>query len=311
MSTEGWKAANREGENVPVVHNNTVDSPSEPSEAAVNDDKQEIENSRDGCSEQDGTKGDEEEDHDDNYDPTALGMDIFHNSMCMYCHGTGTTKVLMHKIPYFRELVISSFQCDDCYHSNNEVSFGGEIQLLACRFELFVTRSEDCDRQIIKSDSASIRIPEIELEIPPGTQRGGISTIQGFLKTAARNLGQLQAERFAVQPEVAARVAEIILALTAMAEGQRVNYTLIVEDIAGNAFIENSFAPSPDPNLKSTHFRYLFRFPADSCTLRTPSPSILSLSVFCYLHHSCHDGALFSPGILNPIVSILLLSISY
>jgi zinc finger protein len=56
---------------------------------------------------------------------------------------------MIHKIPYFRELVIASFFCPDCYERNNEVSFGGEIQPQGQRQTLTVTLASDLDRQIV------------------------------------------------------------------------------------------------------------------------------------------------------------------
>lgn len=132
------------------------------------------------------------------------------DSMCMQCGGSGTTRYMIHKIPYFRELVISSFDCHDeeCGEHNNEVTFGGEIQLQGCAFTLEVTEQKDLDRQLIKSDSASVLLPGLEFEIPPNTQKGEISTIEGFLMTAAKNLGLFQEERLQQNPEVGEKVSE-------------------------------------------------------------------------------------------------------
>jgi zinc finger protein len=47
----------------------------------------------------------------------------------MSCGEDGMTRMKMHKIPYFRELLIASFYCDHCGNSNNDVTFGGEIQV--------------------------------------------------------------------------------------------------------------------------------------------------------------------------------------
>ena len=46
---------------------------------------------------------------------------------------------------------------------------------------MIVTSEKDLNRQIIKSDSGLIRIPEMDFEIPPMTQKGGISTIEGMI----------------------------------------------------------------------------------------------------------------------------------
>ena len=46
----------------------------------------------------------------------------------------------------------------------------------------------------------------LEFEIPPNTQKGEISTIEGFLMTAAKNLGMFQEERLQQLPEVGEKV---------------------------------------------------------------------------------------------------------
>lgn len=49
------------------------------------------------------------------------GVDEIKGSMCMSCGGDGTTRMLTTKIPLFREVILSSFECDDCHWRNNEV----------------------------------------------------------------------------------------------------------------------------------------------------------------------------------------------
>ena len=46
-------------------------------------------------------------------------------SLCMNCQENGTTRFLFTKIPFFKEIIVSSFQCEECGFRNNEVSFGG------------------------------------------------------------------------------------------------------------------------------------------------------------------------------------------
>jgi zinc finger protein len=42
-------------------------------------------------------------------------------SLCMNCHQQGTTKMLITKIPHFRELVLMSFDCPFCFNSNCQI----------------------------------------------------------------------------------------------------------------------------------------------------------------------------------------------
>ena len=211
-------------------------------------------------------------------DDRLNSVDVFRNSMCMNCGGTGTTRMLMHKIPYFREVIIASFCCeycpdlDDaeadtekdqedgdegeggCGYTNNEVTFGGEIQPKGCRYEIVCKDKKDLDRQLIKSDSATVILPSIDFEIPPHTQKGEISTIEGMLSKAAKNLSLHQAERMEQTPEVGIQVARIISSLTMMSMAEDLPFTIVVEDSAGNSFIENPYAPAKDPSMKVSYF---------------------------------------------------------
>eukprot|EP01039_Chlorochromonas_danica_P000423 gene423-457_t len=177
------------------------------------------------------------------------GIDII-PSLCMNCGATGETRLMLHKIPHFRELVIASFRCDECGERNNEVTFGGEIQLNGSLHELKVMTPGDLNRQIIKSDSATVRIRELDFEIPANTQKGEINTIEGVLRTAAKNLGLYQAERMAENPMVGQKVAGIILSLSRMADGNELPFHIELDDPAGNSYLENPHAPQPDPQLK-------------------------------------------------------------
>ena len=99
-----------------------------------------------------------------------------------------------------------------------------------------------------------LRIPEIEFEIPEKTQKGQINTLEGVLKEAAKNLALMQSERMEQTPEVGQKVAEVILALSSYYNGYDLPFTVVLEDVAGNSFIENPSAPSPDPALTTSWF---------------------------------------------------------
>jgi len=182
------------------------------------------------------------------------GVDVIEGSLCMECGSTGKTMMMLHKIPFFRELIIASFKCDTCHAKNNEVTFGGEIQIKGSKIELKVVEESDLNRQLIKSDSASVFIPELDFEIPPGTQKGEISTLEGILRQAATNLSLFQTERMQQQPEVGIKVAMVIMQLTRYAAGEILPFTLILDDCSGNSYIENPRAPAIDPRMKITKY---------------------------------------------------------
>ncbi|OMO62157.1 Zinc finger, ZPR1-type [Corchorus capsularis] len=171
-------------------------------------------------------------------------------SLCMRCNKNGTTTFLMTSIPHFRQVLLSSFRCPHCHESNNEVQFAGEIQPKGCHYRLEVPSGDQkmLSRQVVKSESATIKIPELDFEIPPEAQRGSLSTVEGVLVRAIDELQALQEERKKVDPQTAEAIDQFLLKLRACATGES-PFTFILDDPAGNSFIENPFAPSPDPSL--------------------------------------------------------------
>ncbi|KAH6759201.1 ZPR1 zinc-finger domain protein [Perilla frutescens var. frutescens] len=115
------------------------------------------------------------------------------------------------------------------------------------------------NRQVVKSETATIKIPELDFEIPPEAQRGSLSTVEGILLRAADELDALQEER-KVKSEA---IDEFLIKLRACASGESY-FTFILDDPAGNSFIENPCAPSPDPSLT---IKFYERTPEQQATL--------------------------------------------
>jgi zinc finger protein len=80
------------------------------------------------------------------------------------------------KIPFFKEILIGSFSCDDCGNRNNEVNFVGELPSRGISIKFKVTEKSDLNREVVKSEHASIRFEELDLELPE-TNRADINTI--------------------------------------------------------------------------------------------------------------------------------------
>ncbi|XP_020582526.1 zinc finger protein ZPR1-like [Phalaenopsis equestris] len=186
-------------------------------------------------------------------------------SLCMRCEQNGITRILLTRIPHFRELVLMAFECPHCYERNNEVQFAGQLQPRGCYYQLKVPSGDQqmLNRQVVKSDSATIKIPELDFEIPPEAQRGTLSTVEGILKRAANELEALQEERRKVDPETAEAIDKFLINLRSFAEGSA-SFSFILDDPAGNSFIENSYAPKQDPSLS---IRFYERTPEQQATL--------------------------------------------
>lgn len=57
------------------------------------------------------------------------------------------------------------------------------------------TRLQDLNRLVVKANHASLKIPSLEFEIPPGTQKGSINTLEGFIQMSISELEQDQPAR--------------------------------------------------------------------------------------------------------------------
>lgn len=131
-----------------------------------------------------------------------------------------------------------SFECPECHFKNTEIQPAGEIQPKGARFSLKVESADDLNRQIVKSDTCVFRLEELDLEIPPG--RGQLTNVEGILSMVASDLGEQQEARKEVQPEIYEKIQGIIDTLKAMAEGQKFPFRVVVDDPAGNSWIEPS-----------------------------------------------------------------------
>ena len=174
-------------------------------------------------------------------------------SICMECYEEGATRLMLTKIPYFKEIIISSFKCEHCHNTNNSVQPASSYGEKGVRYILTVKDMADLNRQVIKSETATIMVPEVELEIPRESQKGSSSTIEGFLTKTRDSILEKQDERREVQPELADQLDSFIKRLNTLLQVDT-PFTFILEDPTGNSFLENPNAPKPDPLLKTEHY---------------------------------------------------------
>ncbi|XP_066268497.1 zinc finger protein ZPR1-like [Branchiostoma lanceolatum] len=175
------------------------------------------------------------------------------DTLCMNCHESGTTRLLMTRIPYFREVVLMSFDCPHCNFSNNELQPASTIQDQGVRVTLKVETSKDLNRQVVKGESASLSIPELDFEVPSNSQKGVLTTVEGVIDRAVRGLEQEQPIRRTMDPATAEKIDAFIEKLRGLTD-VKTPFTLVLDDPTGNSFVENPFAPSKDKNVTLVHY---------------------------------------------------------
>ncbi|KAK4120872.1 zf-ZPR1-domain-containing protein [Parathielavia appendiculata] len=182
-------------------------------------------------------------------------------SLCMNCEENGVTRLLLTKIPYFREIIIMSFSCDKCGFHNNEIQPAGTFQLKGARYELRLTAMPDFERQVVKSDTATVKFIELDVEVPAG--KGQLTNVEGLLTTVIDDLEYGQEKRKEEAPEVYAKIEEIIAKARKMLAGEAFPFRVSVDDPAGNSFI----APDMRDGVGKWEKREYIRTPEQNAAL--------------------------------------------
>ncbi|KAK6345873.1 nucleolar zinc-finger protein [Orbilia blumenaviensis] len=161
-------------------------------------------------------------------------------SLCMNCHENGTTKLLLISIPFFREVILMSFECPHCHFKNSEVQAAGEIQPRGVKYTFQVEKPDDLQRQVVKSDSCTCRFPVLDLEIP--AQRGQLTTVEGLLRGVLEDLETDQEKRKDLDKETFYKIEEFLQKGKKMLDEDGTTgtypWTLELDDPAGNSWVQ-------------------------------------------------------------------------
>lgn len=159
-------------------------------------------------------------------------------SLCMNCHKNGTTRMLLTRIPFFREVIIMSFECPHCGLKNSEIQPAAQIAEKGSRYVFKIEEKADFNRQVVKSETATCMFTELELEIPP--ERGQLTNVEGLLSEMIENLQNDQPARKEAQPEVYEKIEEFIAKVKRCLDGEEgsLPLTFYVDDPAGNSWVE-------------------------------------------------------------------------
>jgi zinc finger protein len=173
--------------------------------------------------------------------------------MCVNCEKNGKTTILLTKVPFFRELMITSFSCEECGFHNNEVQFAGKLCDFGVEILFRAIDKKDLNRELIKSEHSVIHFEEIDLEIP-ANGKAEINTIEGYLLRTYNELNFHQALRKIHEPENYEKLAVFLGNLKQVIDGEKLPLTIKIRDPSGNSTIKNPYAPKQDKNLEIRNF---------------------------------------------------------
>ncbi|KAK6540490.1 nucleolar zinc-finger protein [Orbilia ellipsospora] len=161
-------------------------------------------------------------------------------SLCMNCHENGTTKMLLISIPFFREVILMSFECPHCNFKNSEIQSAGEIQPRGVKYTFRIDNPDDLQRQVVKSDSCTCKFPSLDLEIP--AQRGQLTTVEGLLRGVLEDLETDQVKRKDVDKENYYKIEQFLERANKMLDDDPKTgsypWNLELDDPAGNSWVQ-------------------------------------------------------------------------
>lgn len=182
---------------------------------------------------------------------------------CSSCGHELETRMKQINIPYFQEVIIMSSTCMTCGYKDNEVKSGGKISPMGKRITLKIEKDDEdaLSRDILKSDTCGLEIPQIDLVLQPGTLGGRFTTVEGILNeiydelstkvfrtgdsaTAGHGQGLLGEKIVAGE-----RNFEEFLQGLKDVMGVKLDFTLILDDPLSNSYLQNPNAPDADPDM--------------------------------------------------------------
>ena len=171
---------------------------------------------------------------------------------CYGCQTEGEVKMCIATIPFFKEIIIMAFSCDRCGMKSTEIKQGGGISPIATKIVFDCKSAEDLNRDVYKSDTCMLSVPEIDLELQPGTLGGVYTTVEGLIDKIRSHLSDTNP--FGAGDSVTNEKFLAFLAkMDELKAGQR-PFTLVLDDPLSNCFIYNPTAPADDPQIHVTTY---------------------------------------------------------
>lgn len=137
-----------------------------------------------------------------------------------------------------------SFNCDNCGFKDTEIKGGGSIPTQGRRDILKVLDPiVDLGRDVIKGDSAGVKIPELEVELTRGSLGGMYTTVEGLVTRMMDDLFKLriyEGEDSAENQSKKLRMDELQEKFELCLSG-RMPFTLIIEDPLQNSYVYSPF----------------------------------------------------------------------
>jgi len=170
------------------------------------------------------------------------------SSNCTSCGRNCDTNMKSVKIPFFKEVIIMATVCDHCGHKSDEVKSGVGIEEKGVKYTCKISNVFDLNRDVLKSETCSLSIPELEVELEHGSLGGQFTTVEGLVTNFLEGVDKLTP--FAAGDSTRSTTVDKLAEFRQKAHellSLKEPFTIVLDDPAGNSFV--SKAEDDDQNL--------------------------------------------------------------
>jgi len=178
---------------------------------------------------------------------------------CPTCKNEGSLKLLSmsSEIPYFGEHTQITLSCEQC--GMRQTDFIPSEERGALSFSLSIEKVEHLQARIVRGSSGTVRIPELDLEVSPGTQSTGyVSNVEGvvnrFIDIIRMMMRQIRTEIEDGNDEAEQNLDKLFqleMALMALAKGELLgDLSLEILDPKGHSIIGHDDAVKKELSAK-------------------------------------------------------------
>lgn len=144
--------------------------------------------------------------------------------------------------------------CEACGHRTNEVKSGSGIEPQGVKIEVEITGKEDFSRDLLKSETCYMKIPELDLEVGPTTLGGRFTTVEGIISAVKDQLATSTAMTGdSADASITYRMENFLCQLEEILQGKK-KVTLVLDDPAGNSYVQSLADSGTDNRLKITKY---------------------------------------------------------
>ena len=179
----------------------------------------------------------------------AISAEVLAGQNCPMCHLKSLVLTESEsEVPYFGKLFLFSMTCDNCKYHKADVE--SVEQREPSKFEIEISSEEDMKIRVVKSSSATIKIPHISTVTPGPASQGFVTNIEGVLKRIKHEIETL---REMEEDEDSKRKAKNMVKKLNNVMWGRDKLRLIIEDPSGNsAIVSDKAVRSKMPKAKNS-----------------------------------------------------------